>query len=132
MDNLTEYEQQGVNAIIKLQELGGMKETQEQALAGWRSMNRHEQEFTLEAASRFDGERIKSMVAVAKNNWREYKRKGTTEMRPYITGEDLTGISVSDADDPRTDLGMIARNPQNHDDQWYVARKWFDDNYEPA
>lgn len=61
--------------------------------------------------------------------WKAYSRKGTTEMRPYVKGEDLTGVSVSDADDPESDMGMIARNPDNHSDQWYVARRWFDDNY---
>ena len=27
-------------------------------------------------------------------------------------------------------VGMVARNPQNHKDQWYVARKYFEDNFE--
>jgi len=27
-------------------------------------------------------------------------------------------------------MGMIARNPENHKDQWYVARKYFEDNFE--
>jgi hypothetical protein len=53
-------------------------------------------------------------------------------MRPYIPGEDLTDISVSETDDPETDLGMIARNPENHNDQWYVARQYFEDNLEPV
>jgi len=26
---------------------------------------------------------------------------------------------------------MIARNPQNHEDQWLVARQYFDENFEP-
>lgn len=51
-------------------------------------------------------------------------------MRPYVLGEDLTNISVSSVDDPENDGGMIARNPQNHEDQWYVARKYFEDNFE--
>jgi len=25
---------------------------------------------------------------------------------------------------------MIARNPKNHADQWYVARQYFEDNLE--
>jgi hypothetical protein len=29
-------------------------------------------------------------------------------------------------------MGMVARNPKNHADQWYVARKYFEDNLEPA
>jgi len=26
--------------------------------------------------------------------------------------------------------GMIARNPKNHADKWYVAREYFEDNFE--
>ena len=66
------------------------------------------------------------------SEWRQYKRKGLSEMRPYVLGEDLAGVSVSAQDDPPNDMGMIARNPKNHADQWYVARKYFEDNLEPA
>lgn len=62
--------------------------------------------------------------------WNQYKRKGMAEMRPYVKGEDLAGISVSDVDKPKTDMGMIARNPNNHADQWYVAHQYFEDNFE--
>lgn len=64
--------------------------------------------------------------------WKQYKRKGLSEMRPYVKGEDLTGISVSKEDNPETDMGMIARNPNNHADQWYVSRKYFENNLEEA
>lgn len=64
--------------------------------------------------------------------WMFYKRKGLSEMRPYVKGEDLTKISVSCEDNPEQDMGMVARNPKNHNDQWYVARRYFDDNLEPA
>jgi len=33
--------------------------------------------------------------------WKQYRRKGITEMRPYVPGEALTGISVSYIDTPR-------------------------------
>ena len=62
----------------------------------------------------------------------EYRRTNIAEMRPYVSGEDLTKISVSDVDSPDEDMGMVARNPKNHDDQWYVARQYFDDNFERA
>ena len=66
--------------------------------------------------------------------FKKYRRKSTTtEMRPYVKGENLTGISVSDADahaGPDNDMGMIARNPKNHQDLWYIARQWFNDNFE--
>ena len=68
-------------------------------------------------------------------NWQQYKRKGLSEMRPYVDGEDLTRVSISaaDRDNGSPKIGdMIARNPVNHDDQWLVAKKYFEDNLEPA
>ena len=64
------------------------------------------------------------------SEFKQYRRKGFSEMRPYVLGEDLSGISVSAEDNPETDMGMVARNPKNHADQWYVARKYFDENLE--
>jgi hypothetical protein len=70
------------------------------------------------------------------NTWKQYKRKGLSEMRPYINGESLDKIvSISDADlkngSPK-EGDMIARNPKNHADQWLVAKKYFEDNLELA
>ena len=62
--------------------------------------------------------------------WEQYRRTGLSQMRPYVLGEDLTNISVNKEDDPENDMGMVARNPKNHADQWYVARKYFNDNLE--
>lgn len=64
--------------------------------------------------------------------FKQYKRKDLLEMRPYILGEDLSKISVNEQDTPEADMGMIARNSKNHNDMWYVARKYFDENLEPA
>ena len=68
-------------------------------------------------------------------SWKNYKRKGLSEMRPYILGEELPGVSISEADkqtgSPK-EGDMIARNPKNHDDKWLVAKKYFEDNLEPA
>jgi len=64
------------------------------------------------------------------SEFRQYRRTGLSEMRPYVSGEDLSSVSVSAEDNPETDMGMIARNPKNHADQWYVARKYFEDNLE--
>lgn len=66
------------------------------------------------------------------SEWKQYKRKKLSEMRPYVRGESLENITVSTVDDPETDMGMVARNPANHDDQWYIARQYFEDNLEPA
>lgn len=62
--------------------------------------------------------------------WQRYVRKGYTLMRPYIKGEDLTGISVSKEDDPEKDMGMIGCNPDNQKDQWYVAKAYFEKNFD--
>ena len=66
--------------------------------------------------------------------FKKYRRKGLSEMRPFVPGEDLTGVSVSDADkalsEEEFNKGFIARNPVNHNDQWYVARAYFDKNLE--
>ena len=62
--------------------------------------------------------------------FKQYRRKGLSEMRSYVMGEDLTNISVADVDDPQSDMGMIARNPNNHSDQLYVAEEYFNDNLE--
>ncbi len=62
--------------------------------------------------------------------FKKYRRTNIAEMRQYIKGEDLTNISVSKEDDPENNMGMIARNPCNHNDQWYVERKYFMANFE--
>jgi hypothetical protein len=64
--------------------------------------------------------------------FKNYRKKNVSEMRPYVAGEDLSGIvSVSKGDTPAVG-GMIARNPKDHDDQWYVAEQYFKDNFEPV
>ena len=65
--------------------------------------------------------------------YKQYRRTQVAEMRPYQHGDDLNGISISDADhnagSPK--LGdMIARNPKNRADKWLVAAKYFTDNFE--
>lgn len=58
------------------------------------------------------------------DGWGQYKRKGVSEMRPWVPGFDMTRVSVSAADkengSPKPG-DMIARNPKNHADQWLVA-----------
>lgn len=63
--------------------------------------------------------------------WKKYKKKALQEMRPYVPGEDLSEISVSQEDSPELG-GMIARNSDNPKDQWYVAKDFFENNYELA
>ena len=60
---------------------------------------------------------------------KNYRKKNVQPMRPYVPGEDLTGISVSDEDTPEAG-GMIAVSTANGDDRWYVAKVFFEENYE--
>lgn len=52
-------------------------------------------------------------------------------MRPYVFGESLNGISVWDEDIPEVG-GMIAMNPDNPEDMWYVSKEFFEANYKLA
>lgn len=81
-------------------------------------------------------------------DFKNYKRTNIAEMRP-ITQEDILcfendkelhslqdtqfRVSVSDVDLKNGSplIGdMLARNPNNHNDQWLVAKKYFEDNFE--
>jgi hypothetical protein len=63
------------------------------------------------------------------SEWKTYRKVATQQMRPYVPGENLEGISVSGPDVPEPG-GMIAQNPKNPADQWYVSKKFFEENYE--
>ena len=65
------------------------------------------------------------------NPFKKYRKKNLQEMRPYIPGESLVGISVNSEDTPE-EGGMVAVNANNPNDQWYVGKKFFEDNYELA
>jgi len=65
------------------------------------------------------------------SNWRKYRKTAIQEMRAYVVGEDLSGVSVNKEDVPEQG-GMIARNPKNHEDRWYVAKDFFELSYEPV
>ncbi len=60
-----------------------------------------------------------------------YRKKVPQPMRPYTPGEDMTGVSVSEGDTLERG-GMIAHNPSNPADEWYIAKQFFEDNYEEA
>lgn len=76
-----------------------------------------------------DFENDKTTVGKGIHDWNLYQKTKTQPMRPYIPGEDLSDVSVSEEDTPQ-EGGMIARNPDNHQDQRYVAKDFFEDNYE--
>jgi hypothetical protein len=68
-------------------------------------------------------------------DWKRYRRNGMAEMRPYVIGEALGTISISqpdkDAGSPKVG-DMIARNPENHRDVWLVAAAYFAANFDPV
>ena len=76
------------------------------------------------------------------NEFKPYRKKHLAEMRPVTPqeieagglGMDRDKISVSFPDlvngSPK-EGDMIARNPKNHEDQWLVAKEYFEENFEP-
>jgi hypothetical protein len=70
--------------------------------------------------------------------FKKYRRKSVSEMRQVVFGEDLIGVLIFEPDkklmqeNPNVFAqGYVARNPKNHEDLWYVAKEYFDDNLEP-
>jgi len=61
--------------------------------------------------------------------WNFYKKIGTQKMRSYVPGEDLTGVSVSEADTPE-EGGMIARGADDGA-LWYISKRFLELNYRP-
>ena len=84
-------------------------------------------------------------------DFKQYRRTQIAEMRP-VTDYDIdvynkhagelivmngkrvvkVSISIEDLYNGSPKIGdMIARNPKNHNDQWLVAKQYFEDNFEP-
>ena len=67
------------------------------------------------------------------SKFKKYRRKELAELRPFVKGEILKGVSISSEDkkngSPKVG-DMIARNPKNHNDKWLVSKKYFKDNFE--
>lgn len=71
--------------------------------------------------------------------WKKYRRTNQAEMRKVTQAdiEDGLGlssrisVSAADRDNGSPKMGdMIARNPLNHDDQWLVAKDYYEANFE--
>jgi len=73
--------------------------------------------------------------------FKKFKRSGFSEIRS-VTDEEIKigpealraeGISVSEVDaqegSPKPG-DVIARNPEDYNDQWLVAKKYFEENFE--
>ena len=52
-------------------------------------------------------------------------------MEPWTPTFNMSGVSVSDEDAPG-EGGMIAYNPSNAFDRWYVSKAYFEEHYEEA
>lgn len=54
-------------------------------------------------------------------------------MKPWKVGDDLSRVSISEADrnngSPKPG-DMIARNVNDHGDKWLVAKKYFEEHFE--
>lgn len=65
--------------------------------------------------------------------FKNYTRTNVAEIREYEEGESLPiHVSISEEDlkygSPRVG-DMIARNPENHNDQWLISKDYFDSNF---
>lgn len=54
------------------------------------------------------------------SQYKDYRKKNVQPMRPYVEGEDMTGISVNKEDTPEVG-GMVAANIKNPEDKWYCS-----------
>ena len=61
--------------------------------------------------------------------WQTYRRTARAEMRLYVPGECLDKIGVGTGITPAQG-GMVARDPSNHNDMWYIAEDYLIRNFE--
>jgi len=61
----------------------------------------------------------------------DYVKKGSQQMRPYIEGEDMAGISIGEGVEIGPG-GMVAVDSKNPEDKWYIPKNFFEENYAPA
>jgi hypothetical protein len=79
------------------------------------------------------------------SKFKKYRRIQIAEMRPvtdeeiklgrlivtYTPSRKAISVSQTDLENGSPKKGdMIARNPKNHEDQWLVAKQYFEDNFE--
>jgi hypothetical protein len=65
--------------------------------------------------------------------FRKYRRTQIADMTDWMPGFDMTDVSVSVVDQKAGSPKIgdkIARNPNNHEDQWLVAGDYFRENFE--
>ena len=72
------------------------------------------------------------------DTFKQYRRKAIAELRPVTDAEVMSmslaptiSLSMEDKENGSPKIGdMVARNPNNHNDQWLVAAKYFQENFE--
>ena len=62
--------------------------------------------------------------------YKEYVKSGTQWIRPYIEGEDMSGVSIEKGATARKGW-MIAIDKDNLSDKWAISPEYFAANYEP-
>ena len=60
-----------------------------------------------------------------------YRKKALQPMEPWTPECNMEGVSVAEVDTPEIG-GMVAVSPSNPKDRWYVAKDFFNENYELA
>ena len=62
------------------------------------------------------------------NRYKRHLKKTIQLIRPYEEGESLDDVSVWDGDTPEIG-GGIGINPKDESDQWYINKKFMEENY---
>jgi len=62
---------------------------------------------------------------------KNYIKQTLQPMDKWTPKYDMTGVSVWDGDTPEIG-GMVAQNPKDATDRWYVAKAFFEENYKLA
>lgn len=73
--------------------------------------------------------------AAPQRTFRLHRMKRTTPMRPWVEGEDMTGIAVdatTAAEGGPQPGDMVAHNPGNPQDQWLVRADHYRMHFEPV
>ena len=69
------------------------------------------------------------------HTFKQYRRTQIAEMCHWTPDYDMSRVSVSKTDrengSPKPG-DMIARNPKDYQDQWLVAKRYFEENFEPV
>ena len=67
-------------------------------------------------------------IIIEGEEYSEFVKPAAQLMRPYVDGESMKGILVNKEDKPEVG-GMIAVNPDNTEDKWYIGKAFMADNY---